>query len=210
MTEEEWLNSTDPNQVFKHIARQPSPRTRQLFACACCRHVYWTRLPAEIQAVIEFSERYADGLATESELDRALRLASDYEESQHRERGSRLFSEMPPGARAATWAKHAIFGQAIFEPNDTSRLTRSHFYREIYGNGFHAVTLDPSWLDLNHGAVRQLAQSIYQERTFADLPFLADALEEAGCSDAVILDHLRSPWPHVRGCWALDLILGKS
>ena len=58
--------------------------------------------------------------------------------------------------------------------------------------------------------VVQLAQSIYDDRAFDRLPILADALEEAGCTDAAILDHCRGPGPHVRGCWAVDLLLGKT
>jgi hypothetical protein len=52
--------------------------------------------------------------------------------------------------------------------------------------------------------------AIYDERAFDRLPVLADALEDAGCADADLLGHLRGPGPHVRGCWAVDLILGKS
>jgi hypothetical protein len=55
-----------------------------------------------------------------------------------------------------------------------------------------------------------LAQAIYNDHRFGDLPILADALEEAGCSATDILDHLRGPGPHVRGCWVVDLLLGKS
>ena len=55
-----------------------------------------------------------------------------------------------------------------------------------------------------------LAQAIYEERRFGDLPVLADALEEAGCTDADILSHCRGPGPHVRGCWVVDLLLGKQ
>ena len=44
----------------------------------------------------------------------------------------------------------------------------------------------------------------------ARLAVLSDALEEVGCTDTALLSHLRSPGPHVRGCWALDLVLGKS
>jgi hypothetical protein len=55
-----------------------------------------------------------------------------------------------------------------------------------------------------------LAQGIYADRAFDRLPILADALEEAGCTDAVMLAHCRGPGPHVRGCWAVDLILGKE
>jgi hypothetical protein len=44
----------------------------------------------------------------------------------------------------------------------------------------------------------------------SQLALVADALEDAGCTDAEILGHLRSPGPHVRGCWAQDLVLSKS
>ena len=55
-----------------------------------------------------------------------------------------------------------------------------------------------------------LARTIYEERAFDGMPVLSDALEEAGCNDADILDHCRQAGPHVRGCWVVDLILGKS
>jgi hypothetical protein len=67
-----------------------------------------------------------------------------------------------------------------------------------------------TWLSRNGGAVRSLAEVIYEERAFDRLPILADALEDAGCTDDALLDHCRGPGPHVRGCWVVDLILGKS
>ena len=70
--------------------------------------------------------------------------------------------------------------------------------------------VDPAWLAWNGGAVPKLAQTIYDSRNFALLPTLADGLEGSGCTDCNILNHLRDPEPHVRGCWAIDLILGKE
>jgi len=58
--------------------------------------------------------------------------------------------------------------------------------------------------------VPKLATTIYEERAFDRLPILADALEEAGYDSAELLAHLRGPGRHVRGCWALDLLLGKG
>ena len=69
------------------------------------------------------------------------------------------------------------------------------------------MTADPSWLT---STVLTLAEGIYADRAFDRLPLLADALEEAGCADAEILRHCRKPGEHVRGCWLLDLLLGKS
>jgi hypothetical protein len=65
-------------------------------------------------------------------------------------------------------------------------------------------------LTWNDGTVRRLAEAIYEERAFGRLPILADALLDAGCDNEELIAHCRSEGPHVRGCWAVDLILGKS
>jgi hypothetical protein len=82
--------------------------------------------------------------------------------------------------------------------------------RCIFKNPFRPASLDPGWLAWNDGTVVKLARSIYEERAFDRLPILADALEEAGCTDADMLAHCRGPGPHVRGCWVVDTLLGKG
>jgi hypothetical protein len=83
--------------------------------------------------------------------------------------------------------------------------------REIIGNPFRPLpTIDPGWLLWDDKALPRFARRIYDCRLFEDLPFLADDLAQAGCDSADLLTHLRSPGPHDRGCWALDLILGKT
>jgi hypothetical protein len=82
--------------------------------------------------------------------------------------------------------------------------------RDIFGNPFACALLDRSWLRWNQGCCTQLARTIYEERRFAELPLLADALEEAGCTDPLIVSHCRGRTEHVRGCWVLDLILEKE
>ncbi len=91
------------------------------------------------------------------------------------------------------------------------RSRQSDLARCIFGNPFQATpTLDPAWLAWHDGTVRRLAEVIYAERQYAHLPVLADALEEAGCTDAAILAHCRGGGEHVRGCWVVDLLLGKG
>jgi hypothetical protein len=93
-------------------------------------------------------------------------------------------------------------------------LEQSKVIRDIFGNPFRPIALNPAWLT---PTVTTLATSAYNECSLPSgeldtirLAVLADALEEAGCDNAAILGHLRSPGPHVRGCWALDLVLGKE
>ena len=82
--------------------------------------------------------------------------------------------------------------------------------REVIGNPFRPPRLQPLWLAFAEGEVVRLAEDMHARRDFAAMPILADALEEAGCADDALLSHLRGPGPHVRGCWVLDLLRGRS
>jgi hypothetical protein len=82
--------------------------------------------------------------------------------------------------------------------------------RDIVGNPFRPVCLDPAWLARDDGIVLKLAQALYRERRFGDLPVLADALEEAGCTEEAVLTHCRGGGEHVPGCWVVDLVLGRE
>jgi hypothetical protein len=174
----------------------------RLYGCACVRTV-WTHLkdPRSREAVAVV-ERYVDGLATKAELDLARQAAGDAT------RGRR------------TYAAYSAAGLAASSPHGISfcahRLQRCALLRCLF-NPLHPAAVDPAWLSWNGGTVRHLAHAAYEERHLpsgeldaARLAVLADALEEAGCIDADLLSHLRGPGPHVRGCWALDLILGKT
>jgi hypothetical protein len=72
---------------------------------------------------------------------------------------------------------------------------------------YSTSNLDPAWLAWNSAAVPRIARSICDDRAFDHMALLADALEDAGCTDAGLLSHLRGPGPHVRGCRGLDLVL---
>jgi hypothetical protein len=101
---------------------------------------------------------------------------------------------------------------SLAEGIDPESIAHLHagLLREVLGNPCCAVTVEPSWLAWNDGAIRKMAQAIYDARAFDRLPLLADALEEAGCADADILGHCRTSGEHVRGCWVVDLLLGKA
>ena len=101
-------------------------------------------------------------------------------------------------------AAHAANGLAYPGEEHYKQL---EFLRCIFGNPFRPVAFDPVWRTSTAVAI---AQAAYDSRAFGNLPVLADALQDAGCENADVLDHLRGPGPHVRGCWVVDLVLGKS
>src|SRR5436305_432536 len=82
--------------------------------------------------------------------------------------------------------------------------------RDIFGNPFCPVSAAPSWLAWGGGTVVRMAEAIYEERRFEDLPYLGDALEGAGCDNQDLLAHCRTPETHVRGCWVVDLVLDRA
>jgi hypothetical protein len=101
---------------------------------------------------------------------------------------------------------------------EAKRYSLSRLLRDLFGPlPFRTVTLDPAWLAWNEGTIPQLTQAVYEERELptghldtARLSVLANALEEAGCDNADILGHCRGPGPHVRGCFVVDALLGKT
>jgi hypothetical protein len=99
--------------------------------------------------------------------------------------------------------------KAVDEATDAERLAQVSLLHDIFGNPFRPVQ-DAPWLCRNDRTLGPMARAIYEERRFADLPVLADALEDAGCTDPAVLDHCRGPGPHVRGCWVVDLVMGAG
>ncbi len=81
------------------------------------------------------------------------------------------------------------------------------YLRDIFGNPFRPVTFSPDW---RTSTAVSLAAQMYEARDFSAMSILADALQDAGCDSADVLDHCRGPGPHVRGCWVVDEILGKT
>jgi hypothetical protein len=119
-------------------------------------------------------------------------------------------SDDPSAARTARDLAEAAYWRAV----TAERGEQCHLLRDIFGNPFRPVSVPPAW---QTAQVVALAQAAYDQRELpegtldpASLTVLADALEDAGCDQADLLAHLRGPGPHVRGCWAVDLILGKT
>lgn len=91
--------------------------------------------------------------------------------------------------------------------NADEHAAQCRLLRDILGNPFRPVAVDPTWLT---STVTQLSAGIYEERAFDRLPILADALMDAGCDHPDVLAHCRSSGPHARGCWVVDFLLGNG
>ena len=159
---------------------------------------------------MEVAERHADARAGDLELRAALDAAEAAEPTHANEMVWKYvcelyFKELYVADPSAQLAAAALAeGAALRVPE---RDLVCAVLRDIFGNPFRPVAFDPAWRTEHTAGI---ASKMYEERDFAGMPILADALEEAGCDNADILAHCRQPGPHVRGCWVVDLLLGKE
>jgi hypothetical protein len=234
LTRAEWMKSTDPYDLIEHMmaahrvnATAAGKRRLVLFVAGCCRRG-WKKLEGDpCQSVIEAAERFADKeitLATFERVSRTarkkLRLPGSWMEFDHgvqfgtlkRRRLHGFYSAIPYMANrdhADMWLGHRVIAGAIAgKKEDTELAVQADLVRDIFGNPFlKPPKFDKRW---RTSTVLLLARQMYESREFSAMPILADALQDAGCNDATILDHCRGPGPHVCGCWVVDLVLGKK
>ncbi len=216
MTEQEWLAAEDPMRMLQILLpARISNRQARLLACACVRRVWWPLLGDErSRRAVEAGEQYADRLINRKGMWWAAGPARDvaHELRRRGETGPVL-----EAAEAASWVADGNSRDvALGIVQDAARRLEdgrplADLLRDIVQS---PCSREPPVAPLRsvweHGPVLLLAQAIYCERSFDGLPILADALEEAGCTSSDLLSHLRGPGPHVRGCWAVDLLLGRS
>jgi hypothetical protein len=240
MTEAEWLACKDPRIMIELLrtergaARKKWGRRKlRLFACACLRGIWpLLRQPGSRLAVV-VAERFADELASSEELTNAYSAAcvARYREGPELRTGSPFWQSAEAAvhvtARRFDSGDHVSIAHAAssaanawaLEQKQSGKGTEhdklkakqlsvyAQWLRDIVGNPFRPSSLSSAWLT---PTLTGLSQSIYADRSFEDLPILADALEEAGCDSFELLGHLRESGPHVHGCWALGLILQKE
>lgn len=202
MTEGQWFSGSDLQGMLAALGSRASNRKLRLFAVACCRRCpSWMKGPGDRTALATVAD-YADGLGDERSL-----------------RDSRNQLDFPAwwAAWDPTWIDGAAAVRYLAEalPATAGGVA---LVRDIFANPFRPPTvISQAWLRWSGGTLRQLAQAAYAaadpQRGSLDatrLAVLADALEEAGCTDADLLGHCRRPGDHIRGCWALDLLLEKT
>jgi hypothetical protein len=216
MTETEWLACTDTRPMLFFLRGNASDRKLRLYGVACVRGTFWGQLsdPARKNAV-EVAEHIADGQGTTDELGSA-HVAAWLAEGDINIAGCAARETASPLAWHAAIDVPSYVGEAVRrgELDTESVIASVQVLRCIFGNPFRPVAIDSIW---RTPTVTALATAAYDDRILPAgtldpdrLAVLADALEDAGCDNDEILTHLRGPGPHVRGCWAVDLLLGKE
>jgi hypothetical protein len=217
LTEAQWLSVTYIHPLLGHLVEERKfhrtnlgRRKLRLFGCASCRLI-WDLLPKDpCQNAVEIAERYADGLATKQDLQEACSnarnfLREDFDQTE-------LYAIHATVSVTDSAAKKSISAGLVVSFASHLGWTQDSklfcdLLREIFGNPFRPLSIKSSWLTSH---VKDLAKTIYEERDFDRMPILADALIDAGCNEEEILTHCHSTQKHVRGCWVVDLLLGKQ
>ncbi|VTU00019.1 Uncharacterized protein (Fragment) OS=uncultured bacterium PE=4 SV=1 [Gemmataceae bacterium] len=200
MTEDEWWESFDPKAMAALAVASPraTERVLRLYLAA-----FWawqaprlrqTGGRAELAARAALIERWGDDGTAPSE---ALEIYA----------ATRVVFFGPDAKEAVTATAGAPAGWGV--RGKPAIRAAAHFLRELFGPWpFRDATADPEWLT---STVVALAKGIYEDRAFDRMPILADALQDAGCDDALVLDHCRQKKArHARGCWVLDALLQKG
>jgi hypothetical protein len=211
MTEAEWLASRDVESMIADLIRQRYPgaepcdwkvgeRKKRLFISACLRRI-WDLLPVEYRELTEAIEQFADG--STCDIAHQWRAA----ESAQGGHADLLFSLEYDDVGLLCFYCTAISAGENKALRNRETNQQAALFRDIFGNPFRPVLDDFRW---HTSSAHSLATAMYDSRDFVAMPILADALEEAGCDNPDVLAHCRGDGPHVRGCWVVDLILGKK
>ena len=226
LTEAEWRACANPTPMLE-LLREASDRKCRLFCCACCRRIWHVLTDQRCRRAVETAEQFAEQKATHSQLEQASEEVATPRRDNYEGADQAWFVVAYSGYQAALLTvgdsfydydhdcvysdERAIEGT---EPHPKAsrriadeRLAQCNLLRDIFGYPFRKMKFDKKW---RTDTALSLARQMYDAREFSAMPILADALQDAGCDSDDILDHCRGPGPHVRGCWVVDLVLGKE
>jgi hypothetical protein len=216
MDPETWESTRDLDGMLRDLRALTLPERKfHLAAVAFCRQV-WSRFPDEIcRESIEAVEQVADGLIERKRLARFRKplaeLRDQYLRTNQVDRYHGAMAAYFASKFSATSLKDVAFSAGLIQTKqglERAREAQLRILRDIFGNPFRPVKFNPDWRTSTAVA---LAQQMYESRDFGAMPILADALQDAGCDCDDVLTHCRdAKGIHVRGCWVVDLVLGKS
>ncbi|MGF1578648.1 MAG: hypothetical protein ACFCD0_04725 [Gemmataceae bacterium] len=217
MTDQEWADNINPREMLNYVLAKCNPSNRQLrlLACGWCQGGVWSRLDDVGKNLVGLAEAHAEGLPRKQELVDAVANApwtgglattvAAWTGVADIRVGVGRVGDLAIQLVAATQQRAYVPELARAEIQFQTTLLRDVFHHPSY------KLPDPvRFLEWNGGTVSRMVHSIYTHRQFDLLPILADALEEAGCTDERVIGHCRSAGPHIRGCWVVDYLLGSE
>lgn len=230
MTEKEWLTAVEPWGMIEFVRESAGKRKLRLFTCACCRQVLNPFAPRLAGRALDAAEAFADGTITRATLNQVRELVAQAtvvargDDTRGRIgylchlldgclsacwNGDEAEAAQDAALAAARAAADMPWPAAGARPAEFADelATQADLLRDLVGNPFRSVGIELEWLT---DTVLALARGIYAERAFDRMPILADALQDAGCDDEELLAHCRADRDHARGCWVVDLLLGKN
>jgi hypothetical protein len=211
MDKSKWLVTLNPVAILQGLqGKRVRGRKWRLAAVAYCRQVWHLLTDERSRAAVEAAEQYADKLLTPANA-MAIGEAAAAVVDATRVPGEDAGHDAAYAAAAslALWAQpdYGAMMAITSTKNIIGQKGQIDLLNCVFGIPYRERPTVPAWLT---STVVALARGIYAERAFDRLPILADALQDAGCDNPDVLAHCRGPGPHVRGCWAVDLILGKQ
>lgn len=218
MTEAEWMQDNKPFKMVQHLGHTTSIRKLRLYCHACIVRILPRVTDARFQRAFTVLEQSADGLALREEVNDVRGEVRDVAEGTGADTAfySSLIADDTVHAHYYTDSLMGAVTQEVIKASvgrkgkhirKQEERGQAALLREIYGNPFRPVTFPPSW---RTDTAVSLARTMYESRDFSAMPILADALQDAGCDSDDVLNHCRGEGPHVRGCWVVDLVLGKG
>jgi hypothetical protein len=210
-------DAREPGTILRAVGRKASARKVALFSIACCRRVSSRIANGKLITVLEALEDVIDGRAPKHNIATMRQDAQADLKWAQEKRGlseAELFERYLISAclgeigklRGALSLANWCVQIANLCPSDgpPEQEEQAHLARDVFSAVWCASPI-PS-----NAVAARMAEAAYVTSDFQNLPILADALEEAGCNRAEVLDHCRTPGTHVRGCWVVDLVLGKD
>lgn len=212
LSDEDWISWTEPGEILPYLHLQSSARKLRLLYCAFSRTI-WDQVVPEHRRIVETAECYVYGLVRHTKWEEVSRN-SGFRERVLYPGFCTLWTEGIETSLAMQFIRNILRPEARMYCGGTltlaERKVQCDAIRDIFGQLHWNAKIRPNWLAWNEGICPKIAKAICEQGNFEDLPILADALEEAGCNNPAILNHCRQPGDHVRGCWVIDLILGKK
>jgi len=209
-TAEDWETSNSLYALLSWGFQSEGQRKHQLLGSAVMRRVAMRTSLSMFDFILDYGDEFVDGRSVRADYLKHLRTI------RRIRYGTRFknIMDLAIAAEKLLESPEATLEYVAEIATPEEMMECCEMIRDVFPNPFHSFSFDRrqfiSWLKWNDSTVSKMAHAIYDSKQCLDLPVLADALEEAGCVDPLILEHCRADTTHIRGCWVVDLMTGRD